>query len=101
VQKGRHTTVTAQLVPLECGGYVADTPGLRELGLWGIPEEELDRCFPEFEPYLGECRYRNSCTHTHEPGCAVRAAVEGGEVSASRYDSYARMRAGEEDSTEA
>jgi ribosome biogenesis GTPase len=100
VQKGRHTTVTAQLVPLECGGYVADTPGLRELGLWGIPEEELDRCFPEFEPYLGECRYRNSCTHTHEPGCAVRAAVEGGEVSESRYDSYARMHAGEEEPPE-
>lgn len=100
VQKGRHTTVTAQLVPLECGGYVADTPGLRELGLWGIPEDELDRCFPEFESYLGHCRYRNSCTHTHEPGCAVRAAVDGGEVSSSRYDSYARMRAGDEDAAE-
>jgi ribosome biogenesis GTPase len=97
VQKGQHTTVTAQLVPLELGGYVADTPGLRELGLWGIPEDELDQCFPEFEPYIGECRYTRSCTHTHEPGCAVRGAVESGEISATRYESYRRMRAGEED----
>ncbi len=97
VQKGQHTTVTAQLVPLELGGYVADTPGLRELGLWGIPEDELDRCFPEFDPYIGECRYTRSCTHTHEPGCAVRGAVESGEISATRYESYRRMREGEEE----
>lgn len=97
VQKGRHTTVTAQLVPLELGGYVADTPGLRELGLWGIPDDELDQCFPEFEPFLGECRYTRSCTHTHEPGCAVRGAVESGAVTATRYDSYRRMHAGEDE----
>ena len=97
VNKGRHTTVTAQLVPLECGGYVADTPGLRELGLWGVPEEELSLYFPEFEPFLGTCRYGNSCTHTHEPGCAVRAAVEAGEISPSRFESYQRMHAGEEE----
>ncbi len=97
VQKGQHTTVTAQLVLLELGGYVADTPGLRELGLWGIPEDELDRCFPEFDPYIGECRYTRSCTHTHEPGCAVRGAVESGEISATRYESYRRMREGEEE----
>jgi ribosome biogenesis GTPase len=96
VQKGRHTTVTAQLVPLDCGGYVADTPGLRELGLWGIEPDELEWCFPEFRPYLGTCRYGNSCTHTHEPGCAVRDAV-GGEISPARYDSYQRMLAGEEE----
>jgi ribosome biogenesis GTPase len=97
VQKGQHTTVTAQLVPLEFGGYVADTPGLRELGLWGIPEDELDQCFPEFEPYLGECRYTRSCTHTHEPGCAVRKAVDAGAVTATRYESYRRMREGEDE----
>ncbi len=96
VDKGRHTTVTAQLIPLECGGYVADTPGLREVGLWEVDPEELDGYFPEFGPYLGACRYRNSCTHTHEPGCAVRAAVEEGEVSAARYDSYQRMVRGED-----
>ena len=97
VQKGRHTTVTAQLVELDCGGYLADTPGLRELGLWGIDPDELDFYFPEFRPYLGTCRYANSCTHTHEPGCAVHQAVEDGAVSPSRYDSYRRMMAGEEE----
>lgn len=96
VQKGRHTTVTAQLIPLECGGHVADTPGLRELGLWGIPPEELDGCFPEFRPLLGTCRYGNGCTHSHEPGCAVRSAVEAGTIPASRYDSYRRMLEGDE-----
>lgn len=97
VRKGRHTTVTAQLIPLQCGGYVADTPGLRELGLWGVDREELDLYFPEFSPFLGTCRYGNSCTHTHEPGCAVQRAVESGEIPASRYDSYRRMAEGEEE----
>lgn len=97
VQKGRHTTVTAQLIPLECGGYVADTPGLRELGLWGIDPEELDGCFPEFAPYLGTCRYGNSCTHVHEPGCAVRAAVDAGEVYAGRFESYQKMMRGDDE----
>lgn len=97
VDKGRHTTVTAQLIPLECGGHVADTPGLRELGLWGVDPEELDGYFPELRPYLGTCRYGNSCTHTHEPGCAVRAAVEAGEVDAGRYESYRRMVRGEDE----
>lgn len=96
VQKGRHTTVTAQLVPLDCGGYVADTPGLRELGLWGIDPDDLDWCFPEFRPYLGTCRYGNSCTHTHEPGCAVREAIGSG-IAESRYVSYERMMAGDEE----
>lgn len=95
VQKGRHTTVSAQLVPLECGGYVADTPGLRELGLWDVPGSELDACFPEFRPYLGTCRFGNSCTHTHEPGCAVREAVDAGDIDAARYESYAKMLEGD------
>lgn len=96
VRKGRHTTVTAELVPLRCGGYVADTPGLREVGLWGVPLEELDLCFPEFRPYRDECRFGGSCTHVHEPGCAVRAAVEAGEISAARYESYRALREAEE-----
>ena len=100
VQKGRHTTVTAQLIPLECGGYVADTPGLREVGLWGIPPEELDLCFPEFCERVDGCRFGRSCTHTHEPGCAVRRAVDAGEVSPSRYDSYRRMLEEESESSE-
>ncbi|HEX7052174.1 MAG TPA: ribosome small subunit-dependent GTPase A [Longimicrobiales bacterium] len=94
VRKGRHTTVAAELLPLSCGGYVADTPGLRELGLWGIPTETLDRYFPEFEPYLGECRFGYACSHTHEPGCAVREAVDAGEIPLERYESYRALREG-------
>jgi ribosome biogenesis GTPase / thiamine phosphate phosphatase len=97
VLKGRHTTVTAQLIPLDCGGYVADTPGLRELGLWGIEQEELGGCFPEFHPYLGTCRYGNSCSHTHEPGCAIKEAAEAGEIPAARLESYQRLLEGDEE----
>jgi len=96
VGKGRHTTVTAELIRLDQGGYVADTPGLRELGLWRLDPTELALFFPEFEDLLGTCRYGNSCTHSHEPGCAVRAAVESGAVFPFRYDSYLRMLRGEE-----
>lgn len=92
VRKGQHTTVTAQLIPLECGGFVADTPGLRELGLWGITPATLPDCFPEFDGLPDECRFSRSCSHTHEPGCAVRAAVEDGRVPASRYESYCILR---------
>jgi len=91
VNKGRHTTVGALLHPLPDGGYVADTPGLREVGMWGLPPEELDRCFPELRPLLEYCRF-SDCTHAVEPGCAVRAAVEAGEVSSARYESYLKLR---------
>ncbi len=91
VGKGRHTTVSALLVPLECGGYVADTPGLREVGLWGIEPGTLDACFPEFRPYIGSCRFARSCTHDHEPDCAVVAAVDAGVINRGRYDSYLRL----------
>ncbi|NIP80189.1 MAG: ribosome small subunit-dependent GTPase A, partial [Gemmatimonadetes bacterium] len=72
------------------GGYVADTPGLRELGLWGIDDQDLGTCFPEFRSHLASCQFR-SCSHTHEPGCAVQAAVEDGSISRDRYDSYVAM----------
>lgn len=94
--KGRHTTVTAQLIPLACGGYVADTPGLRELGLWEVDRDNLQFYFPEFEPFRYDCRYPG-CTHVHEPGCAIRAAVEAGAVDAGRAESYRRMMTGEDD----
>jgi ribosome biogenesis GTPase len=96
VNKGRHTTVTAQLIPLECGGWVADTPGLRELGLWQVEHDQLQFYFPEFEPLLGGCRYP-TCTHTHEPGCAVHTAASAGEIDFARYDSYRRMFLGEDE----
>ena len=95
VRKGRHTTVSSVLLPLETGGYVADTPGLRELGLWGVEARDLDACFPEMQPLLGACQFR-SCTHTHEPGCAVQEAVETGEIRRDRYESYVALLAGED-----
>jgi len=92
--KGRHTTVGVRLWPLDGGGYVADTPGLREAGLFDIEPEELAWHFVEMRPYLSDCRF-SSCTHTHEPGCAVKAAVEAGAVSEARYDSYCRLLEGQ------
>jgi ribosome biogenesis GTPase len=90
VNKGRHTTVGALMHPLPDGGYVVDTPGLREVGIWGVDAASLARCFPEMRAALGECRFRD-CKHTVEPGCAVRARVASGEMSAARYDSYLRL----------
>jgi ribosome biogenesis GTPase len=94
-QKGRHTTSVRQLFPLEGGGYVADTPGLRSLALWDTDPEELDGYFPELVPLVTACQF-NDCHHKTEPGCAVRAAVQAGRVHPQRYDSYLRLRAGEE-----
>jgi ribosome biogenesis GTPase len=91
LHKGRHTTTSAELHRLAgSGGYVADTPGLRELGLWHIPPEELAWCFPEFRDALGNCRF-NDCRHLDEPGCAVHASVAEGAASEARYDSYRRL----------
>jgi ribosome biogenesis GTPase len=93
VNKGRHTTVGGYLHPLpgDDGGYVADTPGLREIGMWALAPESLDVCFPELRPYLRHCRFAD-CRHGIEPACAVRTAVEAGEVSAARYESYLKLR---------
>jgi ribosome biogenesis GTPase / thiamine phosphate phosphatase len=92
LHKGRHTTTSAELHPLGApgGGYVADTPGLRELGLWQVPAEELAWCFPEMRDHLGRCAF-NDCRHLTEPRCAVLAAVAAGEISAARHDSYRRL----------
>jgi ribosome biogenesis GTPase / thiamine phosphate phosphatase len=92
VNKGRHTTVGARLLPLPGGGFVADTPGLREVGMWGLEATDVDRCFPEFRPYLGECRFQD-CAHNTEPECRVREAVAAGEISADRHESYLKLRA--------
>ena len=94
-QKGRHTTTVRQLFPLKDGGYVADTPGMRSLALWDTEPEELDGYFPELAPLVAHCQF-SDCNHKTEPGCAVRAAVEAGTVRPERYDSYLRLRAGEE-----
>jgi ribosome biogenesis GTPase len=88
--KGGHTTTSARLCRLSFGAYVVDTPGIRELQLWDLLPEELDRFFIEFEERIPHCYFR-SCRHLSEPGCAVRAAVEAGEIAASRYESYVRL----------
>jgi ribosome biogenesis GTPase len=92
LHKGRHTTTSAELHRLTGpdGGFVADTPGLRELGLWQIPDSDLAWCFREMRPYLGRCAF-NDCRHLSEPRCAVLAAVAAGTVSAARHDSYRRL----------
>ena len=98
VNKGRHTTVGAVMHPLPDDGFVVDTPGLREVGMWGMPSEHLDACFPEFRPLIDECRFAD-CTHLIEPQCAIRDAVSAGDISSERYDSYAKLR-GELEHTE-
>jgi ribosome biogenesis GTPase len=95
-RKGQHTTVVRQLFPLEGGGYIGDTPGMKALALWDIEPEELDAYFPELRELVAECQF-SDCTHIQEPGCAVLAAVEAGRVHPERYESYLRMR---EDETE-
>ena len=95
-QKGRHTTVARELYALPEGGYVADTPGLKALALWDVEPSELDGYFPEMRHLVDQCQY-NDCTHIHESGCAVLAALGDGRVEASRYQSYINMRLSQEE----
>lgn len=85
--KGRHTTSTAELMPLPYGGFVVDTPGLKEFGVWKASREQLEHSFPEIAAVTGGCRY-GDCSHVHEPDCPVRDAVEAGEIDPGRYRSY-------------
>ncbi len=87
---GKHTTTAAELIPLALGGYMVDTPGLREVGAWNLDPDALGFCFPEFRPYLDQCRFDN-CRHLAEPGCAVRAAGQGGRFDPDRLVSYERI----------
>lgn len=94
-RSGRHTTRAAEMVPVVLGGgvgYVIDTPGMREVGAWGIEPDQLGACFPEFRPFLDQCRFDN-CRHMAEPGCAIRAAAEsgGGRCDPDRLRSYERI----------
>jgi ribosome biogenesis GTPase len=90
-EKGLHTTRHVELVSLEFGGYVGDTPGIRGLALYDLEPAELDGYFREIAPLVSNCQF-SDCTHRHEPNCAVTAAVKNGEVSPQRYDSYLRLR---------
>lgn len=91
--KGRHTTTWTQLFEVGPDTYIADTPGMRQLGLWGVDFDYLDEYFPEFRAYLGQCRFVD-CRHLQEPGCAIKAAVERGEIHPDRYDSYRALATG-------
>ncbi len=86
-QKGRHTTVTVNMVKVDEGAFVIDTPGIREIDPYGIKKEDLGHYFREFVEFIPDCKF-NSCTHNHEPGCAVRTAVEKGIIDKRRYVSY-------------
>ena len=91
--KGTHTTTFAEMFEIEEDTYVIDTPGIKELGLMDIYDEEINHFFPEMRAFFNQCKFHN-CTHTHEPGCAVIDAVENGEMSISRYESYLSMMEG-------
>src|SRR5690606_14497299 len=85
--KGKHTTTFAEMPPLPFGGYLIDTPGIRELGIVDIEQAELSHFFPEMRALLNACRFHN-CRHVNEPGCAVLDALEAGDIQPSRYESY-------------
>jgi ribosome biogenesis GTPase len=95
MKKGTHTTVTREMFALEGGGYVADTPGWKSLALWDTEPEEMEAYFPELRDLVQDCQF-SDCTHTHEPNCAVLAAVKDGRVHPERFDSFLRLRAGQE-----
>ncbi len=89
--RGRHTTTTAQLVPLPEGGYVIDTPGIRQFGLWDLTPEDVQAYFVEIAETARECRFRD-CSHTVEPGCAVRQAVQQGRIHPQRWEHFLKLR---------
>ena len=94
-EKGRHTTTTAELIPLDQGGFVVDTPGIRQFQLWDVIPEEVAGFFRDLRPYVSHCRYPD-CSHTHEEPCAVKDAVADGYVDVRRYESYLQIRSGDE-----
>ena len=94
-EKGRHTTTTSELIPLRQGGFVVDTPGIRQFQLWDVIPEEVPAYFRELRPYVSHCRYPD-CTHTHEEPCAVKDAVADGYIDVRRYESYLKIRAGDD-----
>lgn len=87
---GQHTTTVARLYHFQQGGDLIDSPGVREFGLWHLEPEQITQGFIEFRPYLGGCKFRD-CRHDNDPGCALRAAVEQGEIAQSRFDNYHRI----------
>lgn len=90
--KGKHTTTHLEMFPLEHGGTIVDTPGMREFGLWDTHTGEVAHLFPEMRPLIGQCRFGLDCRHDEEPGCAIRKAVTAGQISPMRYASYTKLR---------
>lgn len=95
-EKGKHTTTTARLLPLAGGGYVVDTPGIRQFQLWDVVPEEVSGFYRDVRPYVSLCRFPD-CTHTHESDCAVKNAVADGRLDERRYESYCNLLAGDFD----
>jgi ribosome biogenesis GTPase len=89
-EKGRHVTSHARLLALDFGGWVVDTPGIRQFDLWSVAPGELEACFVEFIPHVRNCGF-NDCHHQQEEGCAIIAAVAAGQISERRYHSYLKM----------
>jgi len=89
--KGRHTTTVTEMIPLEAGGWVADTPGIRALALFDLEPEEIDAYFPDIAPHVPHCAF-SDCHHHAEPGCAVLAALKAGQIDQHRYESYVRLQ---------
>ncbi len=91
LKKGKHTTTHVEMIGLDSGGYIVDTPGMREFSTWNIDDGDLALYFRDMQPYVGTCRFGLDCTHRTEPGCAVLKAVGAGKISERRYESYVRM----------
>lgn len=98
--KGRHTTTSLEMYPLDFGGHLVDTPGMKVFGLWDVDEGEVALLYREMAPFVGTCKFGLSCMHDHEPDCAVRKAVDQGKVSKRRYESYLRLIETLEDDTD-
>lgn len=90
IRRGRQTTTSAVMVPLEGGGHLVDTPGFSDVGIWGISPRDLAPCFPEMRPFVEHCKFPD-CHHRAEPDCAVKNAVESGQIAADRYQSYLKL----------
>ena len=92
IGKGKHTTTHFEAFPLDCGGFVVDTLGIKQFELWNLDPDDLIILFPEMTPLVGKCKFGLSCNHETEPGCSIKNGIEKGTINRERYDSYIRIR---------